>query len=191
MAPDDAGCVGDPAGGSRIPETGSPPEDKGEDETKKPKGRPDGKIARMYYVDPETVRLFDNIRLATSKQCPDIFSDAIRLYARFHIATNGHFIREMVSERDPEKIRMMLSEVGSQRPPKEAGTGPSETCGTSEAESPSDGPERAFTRRAPIGRDPWVYETCRECKQVTVCHRRPLRWGGSYYICEQCEGRLP
>lgn len=191
MTPDDAGYVGDAAGGSGIPDPESSPEDKKGGESKKPKGR-DGRIARQYLLDPATVNLIDQVRLATSKSCPEVLSDAIRVYARIYVVSDAPSLRDLAAERDPEKIRAVLSEVGSQRPLVEAESGPSGTCGTSEAESPANSAEGASTGKAPVnGEDPWIYETCRECGRLSACHRRPLRWGGHYFICERCEGRLP
>lgn len=192
MAPDDAGYVGDPAGGSRIPESGSPSEDKTGTESKKPKkGAKDGRISRQYLLDPATVNLIDQVRLATRKSCPEVISDAVRVYARIYVVSDAPSLRDLASERDLGKIREMLSEVASQKPPEEAESGPSETCGTSEAESPANGAEGTSTGKAPVnGEDPWIFETCRECGRLLVCHRRPLRWGGHYFICEWCEGRL-
>ena len=35
--------------------------------------------------------------------------------------------------------------------------------------------------------DDTYYEECCECGKLRICHCRPLRWWGYYFICEQCE----
>ena len=116
--------------------------DKGIDKTKKANN---GKktVARQYNLDPEIVHLLDQIHIATGMRYPHIIEDSVRVYARVYIVSDVPSIVDLAMLDDPDKIRRALSEVASRECTVEAETGPSETCDTSEVQSPSKGPETA------------------------------------------------